>query len=71
MMGPKMTPTPNRAMALPCSSLGKRSSRMAWLMGTMAPPASPCSTRMPMSMGSDTAPPEPMEARVNTTRQVR
>ena len=70
-IGPKMTPTPNSAIALPCSCRGNDSSRIACDIGTMAPPARPCSTRIAISMGSDTAAPEPIDASVNSTRQVR
>ena len=45
MIGPIITPAPNRAMALPCFSFGLRSIRVAWASGTMKAPATPCSAR--------------------------
>ena len=71
MIGPKTTPTPNIAIALPRSSGGNASRRIACDIGTIAPPAKPWRTRMKTSNGSDGAAPEPSDASVKRPRHQR
>ena len=49
MTGATTTPMPKMAMAMPCFSRGKLSTRMACDTGCSAPPPRPCSTRKKIS----------------------
>ncbi len=70
MIGPNMAPMPKIAMAIPCSFGGKVSIRIAWLFGTSAPPAAPCTMRKKMRKPRFGAAPQRKEARVNRMMQV-
>ncbi len=64
MTGATTMPTPYAAMALPCFSGGKLSSRMDCASGCMPPPPAPCRIRATISMGILSAMPHSMDAPV-------
>jgi hypothetical protein len=55
-------------MAMPCSSGGKVSRRMAWETIMRTPPPTPWSTRKPTMRGSVRATPHSMDETVKRTR---
>src|SRR5437899_6086197 len=62
-----MTPTPKIAMAVPYSSRGNSSYRIACDVESSAPPPSPCTMRQNTSAGSVPALPQKNDAIVNNT----
>ena len=68
-MGATITPMENVAMATPRLFGGKLSSRIAWAMGTIAPPPAPCKMRARISVGRFHASPHNTEANVNIITQ--
>src|SRR5579862_2010861 len=57
------------AMAIPCFSRGKLSTRMACELGCIPPPPAPCSTRQITSVLSEGASPQRRELIVKITTQ--
>ena len=70
MTGATTTPMPKIAMAMPCFSRGKLSTRMACETGCSAPPPSPCRTRKKISTPSEGAMPHKKELNVNSATQI-
>ena len=70
-IGATITPMPKAAIAWPRLCGGKLSSRMAWEIGTIAPPPMPCSTRATMSQGRLVAMPQSTEVSVKSAMQAR
>ncbi len=69
MMGATTTAWANVAIAMPRFCGGKLSSKIAWAMGTMAPPPAPCKMRARISIGRFNAIPHNTDARVNIPMQ--
>ena len=68
-IGPIMAPMPKMAMAWPCFSRGKASSRMDWLIGTRPPPPMPWRTRKNMRLFRLHAEPHMKELNVNNAME--
>ena len=65
IIGAPTTPRPNIAIAMPCFSRGKLSSRIACESGCSAPPPAPCRMRASTSTGMLQANAHKNEAKVN------
>ena len=65
MMGATITAMENVAIATPRLATGKLSSKIAWAMGTIAPPPKPCKMRAAISIGRFTAIPHNADAKMN------
>ena len=61
-----MTPTPKIAIAVPTSSRGNASYRIACAVESSAPPPSPCTTRQNTSASSEWELPQKNDAMVNS-----
>ena len=70
-IGATMMPMPNAAMAAPRLATGKLSSMIAWAIGTMAPPPSPCSIRATIRKPRLVAMPQSTDANVNSVTHSR
>ena len=68
--GATTTPMPYTAMAMPCFSRGKLSTRIACEIGCSAPPPTPCSTRKKISEPSVGARPHKAELTVKIATQI-
>ena len=66
-IGATTTPCANAAIATPRFCGGKLSSMMAWAIGTIAPPPTPCKIRARINVGRLHASPHSTEAIVNIT----
>ncbi len=65
-VGPTITPIPKMAPAIPRSSCGKTSNRIACAVEISAPPPIPCAIRAPTSISSEPAWPQRNDAAVNS-----
>ena len=65
-VGPTMTPTPKIAIAVPYSSRGNSSYRIACEVESSAPPPTPCTMRQNTSDPSECALPQKNDARTNS-----
>jgi hypothetical protein len=61
----------NSPIAIPCSSGGNVSRRMAWLTVCRTPPPAPCRTRKAIISGRVRDSPQAIELAVNSTTLVR
>ena len=66
-VGPTMTPIPKMAMAVPASSRGKTSNRMACAVEISAPPPMPWTMRQNTRLSSVPALPQKYDATVKRT----
>ena len=69
MIGPKLTPRPKMAMAMPYCWGGKDSSRIAWDSGGIAPPERPCRILNTMRLSMLHEAPHRKELTVNATME--